>query len=75
MRRCSPGRTADIDYIHGEQALRSLAGDGHTGLLLPELKKEQFFDDLVGNGVYPRKTFSMGEAEGKRYYIEARRLR
>jgi len=68
-----PGVT--VDYIHGETALRALAGPDATGIVLPPLPKTRFFKDIARNGVYPRKTFSTGEAEGKRYYIEARRIR
>ncbi len=64
-----------IDYIHGDDALRALASPGSTGLLLPAIGKNRFFKDIIRNGVYPRKTFSMGEAEGKRYYFEAHRIR
>ncbi len=64
-----------IDYIHGEPALRALASPQATGVLLPAVAKSHFFSDLVSNGVYPRKTFSTGEAWGKRYYIEARKIR
>ncbi|NLN45319.1 MAG: DUF1015 domain-containing protein [Clostridiaceae bacterium] len=68
-----PGIT--VDYIHGDDALRALAGPETTGILMPSLPKSRFFKDIATNGVYPRKTFSTGEAEGKRYYIEARRIR
>ena len=64
-----------VDYIHGDAALRLLASEGNTGILLPTIGKDRFFPDIVHNGVYPRKTFSMGDAAGKRYYIEARRIR
>ncbi len=64
-----------VDYIHGADALCALTGPEATGLLLPPLPKSRFFNDIARNGVYPRKTFSTGEAEGKRYYIEARRIR
>lgn len=64
-----------IDYIHGEQSLRSLASEpDHLGFLLPSIDKHSFFDDVKKLGVLPRKTFSMGEAREKRYYMECKRI-
>ena len=71
------GRTdATIDYIHGEEAVRDLAGSGgdRLGIILPELDKSAFFSRITDIGPYPRKTFSIGEAVEKRYYLEARKL-
>ena len=66
---------AEIDFIHGEQSLRTLAGaEGAMGFLLPEIDKNTFFADVERLGVLPRKTFSMGEADEKRYYMEAKRI-
>ena len=66
---------AGIDYIHGESALRSLAAAPKTvGFLLPPIDKTTFFRDVNVLGVLPRKTFSMGEAREKRYYMEAKRI-
>ncbi len=66
---------AGIDYIHGEDSLRTLAGEkGCTGFLLPDIDKHSFFEDVKRLGVLPRKTFSMGEAREKRYYMECRKL-
>ena len=66
---------AEIDFIHGEQSLRTLAGaEGAMGFLLPEIDKNTFFGDVERLGVLPRKTFSMGEADEKRYYMEAKRI-
>jgi len=64
-----------IDYIHGEASLRALAArPGCVGFLLPEIDKRSFFSDVRRLGVLPRKTFSMGEADEKRFYMEARRI-
>jgi hypothetical protein len=41
---------------------------------MPNVTKNAFFENIVNNGVMPRKTFSMGEAEEKRYYLEGRRI-
>ena len=67
---------AGIDYIHGDGAVRELvaAEPNRIGVLLPNLDKGSFFHRIVEVGPYPRKTFSIGEATEKRYYLEARRL-
>ena len=66
---------AEIDYIHGEQSLRALAAKpGAVGFLLPEIDKNSFFSDVKKLGVLPRKTFSMGEADEKRFYMEAKKI-
>lgn len=65
----------EIDYIHGADVLKRLAAeDGAVGFLLPPIDKGQFFRWIVSEGVLPRKTFSMGHAQEKRYYLEARSL-
>ncbi len=66
---------ASVDYIHGEAAVRELAAkDGNLGFLLPAMDKLELFPAVAADGALPRKTFSMGEANEKRYYIEARSL-
>ena len=66
---------AGIDFIHGEGSLRTLAAKPETvGFLLPEIDKHTFFKDVEKLGVLPRKTFSMGEADEKRFYMEAKRI-
>ena len=66
---------AGIDFIHGEGSLRTLAQAPDTvGFLLPEIDKGSFFADVEKLGVLPRKTFSMGEADEKRFYMEAKRI-
>lgn len=66
---------ASVDYIHGEAAVRELASkDGNLGFLLPAMDKFQLFPAVAADGALPRKTFSMGEANEKRYYIEVRSL-
>lgn len=65
-----------IDYIHGEAALKQLAAqENSVGFILPPIEKGQLFRGIISDGVLPRKTFSMGHAEEKRYYIEARKIR
>jgi hypothetical protein len=66
-----------IDYIHGEDELFRLANDSEkqaVGMLLPPVQKAGFFETIARNGPLPRKSFSMGEACEKRFYIECRRL-
>lgn len=66
----------NLDYIHGEDALRRLsAKEGCVGFLLPAPDKYGFFEALAADGALPRKTFSMGEACDKRYYLETRLLK
>ena len=65
----------EMDYIHGSDTLRNLSHmDGAVGFLLPALEKEKLFPGILSDGVLPRKTFSMGAATEKRYYLEARRI-
>ena len=66
---------ARVDYVHDEAAVRAFSAEkGAVGLLLPPLQKSDLFRGVVLGGVLPRKTFSMGHAEEKRYYIECRRI-
>lgn len=67
---------ARVDYIHGTKAVESLSMHENTvGFLLPAMQKEQLFTTVIREGTLPRKTFSMGHAEDKRYYIEARKIK
>lgn len=67
---------ASIDYIHGEQTVRDLcAAPDSLGILLEGIPKDGFFDGIRAGGHFPRKTFSMGEANEKRYYVEVRKIR
>ncbi|MEG6523174.1 DUF1015 domain-containing protein [Desulfotomaculum sp. 1211_IL3151] len=64
-----------IDYIHGEDVLSSLASqDGNIGFYLEPMDKHDLFKTVILDGVLPRKTFSMGEAEEKRFYLECRKI-
>ena len=66
---------ASIDYIHGEDALRALVQrDNALGIMPRAFDKAELFSYIRRWGVLPRKTFSMGEANEKRYYLEARRI-
>ena len=68
-----PGR---IDYIHGSDVARNLAAKPERmAFLLPAMGKDQLFPTVLHDGVLPRKTFSMGQAHDKRFYLEARKIR
>lgn len=64
-----------IDYIHGIENVKSLA-EKHNGIafILPDMDKSQLFPTVIKDGALPRKTFSMGHADDKRFYIEARKI-
>ncbi|MCQ2591279.1 MAG: DUF1015 domain-containing protein [Treponema sp.] len=65
----------EIDYIHGtEEVLKLGKKAGSMGILLPPIAKDSFFETINGRGPLPRKSFSMGEADEKRFYLECRRL-
>ena len=65
-----------IDYIHGAEVARSLADQpGNLAFLLPAMDKESLFPAVLRHGALPRKTFSMGEAQDKRFYLEGRKIR
>ena len=66
---------AEIDYIHGtEEVLKLGEKSGAVGILLPPIMKDSFFETISGRGPLPRKSFSMGEADEKRFYLECRKL-
>ena len=65
-----------IDYIHGVDSVRQLCEQSGTlGFIFDGMKKSELFDAVKNDGSLPRKTFSMGTADDKRFYIEARRLK
>ncbi|MBK5201590.1 MAG: DUF1015 domain-containing protein [Spirochaetaceae bacterium] len=64
-----------LDYIHGfNEAIELGTEDNNIAILMPEVLKSTFFDAIIKDKALPRKTFSMGEANEKRYYLEARSL-
>ena len=66
---------AEIDYIHGtDEVLKLGSKENSLGILLPPIAKDSFFETINGRGPLPRKSFSMGEADEKRFYLECRRL-
>lgn len=66
---------AEIDFIHGsDEVLQLGTKENSTAILLPPIAKDSFFDTINGRGPLPRKSFSMGEADEKRFYLECRKL-
>lgn len=64
-----------VDYIHGKNNLKALTWqNGSIGFILPDMAKEELFPSVKANGALPRKTFSMGHAEDKRYYTECKKI-
>lgn len=67
---------AKIDYIHGIDVVKSLAKQENSiGFILPDMKKSELFPTVIKDGALPRKTFSMGHAEDKRFYVECRKIK
>ena len=67
---------AVIDYVHGADVVEQLSRKkNNMGFLLPAMDKSAFFKTVVFDGSLPRKTFSMGEANEKRYYLECRKIK
>ncbi len=65
-----------VDYIHGNDVVRSLASqDGAIGFMVDAMKKSDLFVSVIKDGSLPRKTFSMGEAVDKRFYLECKKIR
>lgn len=65
----------EVDYIHGTEVVDSLSKqDNAIGFILPDMGKNELFPTVIADGALPRKTFSMGHAWDKRYYMEARRI-
>ncbi len=70
------GGASHVDYVHGDEALARLAQQtGCVGLHIGTVGKSELLGRVVREGPLPRKTFSMGEADEKRFYVEARRIR
>jgi hypothetical protein len=66
----------EVDYIHGDTVVTEIGFQKNCmGFYLPVMSKHDLFQTVILDGVLPRKTFSMGEAEEKRYYLECRRIR
>ena len=66
-----------VDYIHGADEAQKLAEEREDAVafLMPPMGKGELFPTVIRDGVLPRKTFSMGQAHDKRFYLEARKIR
>lgn len=69
------GGFSHIDYVHGDEVVCQLgAQSGNLGIYLPAMDKSELFRTVILDGSLPRKTFSMGEAHEKRFYMESRKI-
>ncbi len=70
------GHGGRIDYVHGDDTAGQLAAQpGCCAVLLPAMDKSELFPSVIRSGAFPRKSFSVGTARDKRYYLECRRIR
>ncbi|BDC92372.1 DUF1015 domain-containing protein [Treponema bryantii] len=75
LKGASGSEKPEIDYIHGsDETLKLGERENAVGILLPPIAKDSFFETINGRGPLPRKSFSMGEADEKRFYLECRKL-
>lgn len=66
---------SNLDYVHGDEVVRELGSKtGNIGFLLPAMQKNDLFRTVILDGSLPRKTFSMGDAREKRFYLECRKI-
>lgn len=65
---------AEVDYIHGIDSVNSLISENSVGFVFSGMEKDELFKTVIYDGALPRKTFSMGHAEDKRYYLECRKI-
>ncbi len=66
----------EIDYIHGEDVVKKLCEDNKNfGIIFDAMDKADLYKSVILDGALPRKTFSMGDACDKRFYIEARKIK
>ena len=66
---------AKLDYIHGIDSVKKLVSRDSVGFIFRGMEKSDLFPTVIADGALPRKTFSMGEADDKRFYLEARRIK
>ncbi len=67
---------AKVDFIHGDEVVHELGvKEGNMGFFFPPISKHGLFKTIIFDGALPRKTFSMGEADEKRFYLEARKIK
>lgn len=69
------GHGGTMDYVHGDEEAASMAkGPGCAALLLPRMEKSELFPSVAKSGPFPKKSFSIGHARDKRYYLECRKI-
>jgi len=67
---------SSVDYIHGEDSTAKLAKESRClGLILPAMDKSDLFETVALRGVFPKKSFSVGHAKDKRYYLECKKIK
>lgn len=65
-----------VDYIHNDDTALSMGREaGNAAILLPKMEKAELFPSVIRTGPFPKKSFSIGHAEDKRYYLECRKIR
>lgn len=64
----------DVEYVYGQDEAAAKAGANTAVFIMPEIAKDTIFDYVAKNGIMPKKSFSIGQAKDKRYYLEARRI-
>lgn len=75
IERFIKANTGSVDYIHGDRELKKLSKEENSaGIVLPAMEKDDFFERLKGGKNFPKKTFSLGKAKDKRYYLEGREI-
>ena len=73
--RCLENFGGRVDYIHGEETLKKLSVGRNVGFLFGAIDKSEFFPTIIKDGSLPKKSFSMGHAADKRFYIELRKIK
>ena len=69
-------KTGKIDYVHGDEVTKELGKkEGNMSFLFDAMKKQELFKTVILDGALPRKTFSMGHSNDKRFYLEARKIK
>ena len=70
------GEKIRVDYIHGSDIVNNIGSQkGNIGFFLPPMDKSKLFKTVIMEGALVKKTFSMGEADEKRYYLECRKIK
>ena len=68
-------KTSKIDYIHEEEAVKKLITENNIGFIFDTIDKNELFKTVILDGSLPRKTFSMGISNDKRFYLESRKIK